>query len=148
MKTEAITWVIQITDFKKVIFQFYMTSLMAEKVSHSVVTDSLRPNGPQPTRLLCPWDSPGKNTGAGSHSLLQGMFPTQDQTWVSCIEGGFFTVWTTREVSMTGRGKSEFVWYYLKNVSVIYHYECLCNWMFLLFQTCLSTLEIHHGIWM
>jgi len=31
----------------------------------------------EPTRLLCPWDSPGKNTGVGSHSLLQGIFPTQ-----------------------------------------------------------------------
>ena len=31
----------------------------------------------QPTRLLCPWDSPGKNTGVGCHSLLQGIFPTQ-----------------------------------------------------------------------
>ena len=28
-------------------------------------------------RLLCPWDSPGKNTGVGCHSLLQGIFPTQ-----------------------------------------------------------------------
>ena len=33
--------------------------------------------GPWPTKLLCPWDSPGKNTGVGSHSLLQGIFPTQ-----------------------------------------------------------------------
>ena len=30
-----------------------------------------------PARLLCPWDSPGKNTGVGSHSLPQGIFPTQ-----------------------------------------------------------------------
>ena len=30
-----------------------------------------------PTRLLCPWDSPGKNTGMGCHSLLQGIFPIQ-----------------------------------------------------------------------
>ena len=30
-----------------------------------------------PSRLLCPWNSPGKNTGVGSHSLLQGIFPTQ-----------------------------------------------------------------------
>jgi len=29
------------------------------------------------TRLLCPWNSPGKNTGVGSHSFLQGIFPTQ-----------------------------------------------------------------------
>ena len=31
-----------------------------------------------PTRLLCPWDSPGKNTGGGCHFLLQGIFPTQE----------------------------------------------------------------------
>ena len=28
-------------------------------------------------RLLCPWDSLGKNTGVGCHALLQGIFPTQ-----------------------------------------------------------------------
>ena len=31
----------------------------------------------QPTRLLCLWNSPGKNTGVGSNSLLQGIFLTQ-----------------------------------------------------------------------
>ena len=36
-------------------------------VSRSVVSDSLWPHGLQPIRLLCPWDSPGKNTGAGCH---------------------------------------------------------------------------------
>ena len=46
-------------------------------VSHSVVSDSLRPHGLQPTRLLCPWNSPVKNTGVSSHSLLQGIFPIQ-----------------------------------------------------------------------
>ena len=30
-----------------------------------------------PTTFLCPWDSPGKNTGVGCHFLLQGIFPTQ-----------------------------------------------------------------------
>ena len=44
---------------------------------HSVVSDSLRPHGPQPARLLCPWNSPGKNTGVGSHSFLQEIFPAQ-----------------------------------------------------------------------
>ena len=29
------------------------------------------------TRLLCPWDFPGKNTGVGCHFLLQGIFPAQ-----------------------------------------------------------------------
>ena len=32
---------------------------------------------PVDTRLLCPWDSLGKNTRVGCHSLLQGIFPTQ-----------------------------------------------------------------------
>ena len=35
------------------------------------------PHGLQPSRLLCPWDSPGKNTGVGVHFLLQRIFPTQ-----------------------------------------------------------------------
>ena len=38
-------------------------------------------------------DSPGKNTRAGCHALLQRIFPIQ----ISCITGGFFTVWVTRE---------------------------------------------------
>ena len=33
--------------------------------------------GLYPARLLCPWDSPGKNTGVGCHALLQGIFLTQ-----------------------------------------------------------------------
>ena len=43
-----------------------------ESESLSVVSDSLRPHG-----LHSPWNSPGKNTGVGSLSLLQGIFPTQ-----------------------------------------------------------------------
>ena len=37
----------------------------------------MRPLGPYPARLLCPWNSPGKNTGEGCHALLQGIFLTQ-----------------------------------------------------------------------
>ena len=40
----------------------------------SVVSESLQPCGLQPTRLLCPWNFPGKDTGAGCHDLLQGIF--------------------------------------------------------------------------
>ena len=46
-------------------------------LSGQVVSDSLRPHGLYPARLLCPWDSPGKHTGVGCHFLLQGIFPTQ-----------------------------------------------------------------------
>ena len=43
----------------------------------SIVSNSVRPYGLWPTRLLCPWNSPGKNTGVGCHALLQRIFPTQ-----------------------------------------------------------------------
>ena len=48
------------------------------RVSPLVVSDSLRPSGLWLSRLLCPWDSPGKNTGVGSHPLLQGISPTRE----------------------------------------------------------------------
>ena len=41
------------------------------KWSRSVVSNSSRPHGLQPTRLLHPWDSPGKSTGVGYHCLLR-----------------------------------------------------------------------------
>ena len=37
------------------------------------MSDSVQPHRRQPTRLCCPWDSPGKNTGVGCHFLLQCM---------------------------------------------------------------------------
>jgi len=40
------------------------------KWSRSVMSDSSRPHGLQPTRLLRPWDFPGKSTGVGCHCLL------------------------------------------------------------------------------
>ena len=39
----------------------------------SVVSNSVQPCRRQPTRMPCPWDSPGKNTGVGCHFLLQCM---------------------------------------------------------------------------
>ena len=48
-----------------------------EKVLVAQSRLTLQPHGLQPTRLLGPRDSPGKNTGVGSHSLLQGIFLTQ-----------------------------------------------------------------------
>ena len=45
--------------------------------------------------LYTPWNSPGQNTGVGSHSLLQGIFPTQGLN--PGLPGGFFTSWATRK---------------------------------------------------
>ena len=42
------------------------------KGSRSVVSNSSQPHGLQPTRLLPPWDFPGKSTGVGCHCLLPG----------------------------------------------------------------------------
>ena len=55
-------------------------SAFMEKRCCSVTQPSLnllRPHGLQPTRLLCPWDIPSKNTGMGCHFFLRGIFPTQ-----------------------------------------------------------------------
>ena len=41
------------------------------------MSNILRPYGLQPTRFLCPQDSPGKNTGVDYYALLQSIFPTQ-----------------------------------------------------------------------
>ena len=47
-------------------------------VCHSAVSNSLWSHGLlQLTRFLCPWNSPGKNSGVDRHSLLQGIFLTQ-----------------------------------------------------------------------
>ena len=46
------------------------------KWSHSVVSNSSRPHGLQPTSLLRPWDFPGKSTGVGCHCLLWGRYVT------------------------------------------------------------------------
>ena len=49
----------------------WVYSLCPVSVSRSVIPGSLRPHGLQPTRLLCPWDSPGKDTGVDCHFDLQ-----------------------------------------------------------------------------
>ena len=50
------------------------------------MSDSLRPHRPKPTRLPCPWDSPGKNTGVGCHFLLQCMkVKSESEVTQSCL---------------------------------------------------------------
>ena len=52
-------------------------TLPFKSVSSSVVPNSLWPHGLQPTRLVCPWNFPGTDTGVDCHFLLQEIFPTQ-----------------------------------------------------------------------
>ena len=63
-------------------FYFFKLCCLLQRLSVcllnlSVVSGSLQPHGLLPARLFCPWDSLGKNTRVGSHSLLQGIFLTQ-----------------------------------------------------------------------
>ena len=60
--------------------QLSMHVIMKEKsesISSLLTADSLQPHELQPTRLLYPWSSPGKNTGVRCHFLLQRIFLTQ-----------------------------------------------------------------------
>ena len=62
----------------KIAFFFLFTQIsLILLFSCSVMYRSLIPHGLQPAWLLCAWNSPGKNTAVGSHSLLRGIFPTQ-----------------------------------------------------------------------
>ena len=73
-----ICWVTKRILLKHFVFRYHFRLIdESEGESYSIMSDSLWPYRLWPTRLLCPWNSPGKNTGAGSHSLLQGIFPTQ-----------------------------------------------------------------------
>ena len=50
------------------------------------MSDSVRPHGLPPTRLLCPWDFPGKSTGVGCHCLLQDLYIENYKTLVKEIK--------------------------------------------------------------
>ena len=66
--------------------------------SHSFVPDSLQPHG-----LCSPLNSPGQNTGGGSLSLLQGIFPTQGSN-PGLLNCRFFTSWAITEAKVHSKG--------------------------------------------
>ena len=57
----------------------------------------LQPHGLWPSRLLCTWGFPGKNTGVGCHALLQGIFPTQESNPHLLRPRQILHCWATRE---------------------------------------------------
>ena len=70
--------------------------------NHSVVSDSLWPHC-----LYSPWNFPAQNTGVGiAFPFSRGSSQPRDRTQVSCIAGGFFTSWATREAH-SGVGKTQ-----------------------------------------
>ena len=100
--------------------------------SHSVLCDSLQPHKLQPTRLLCPWDSPGKSTGVGCHFLLQGIFPTRGQN--PCLlhwQAGFVCLFFLTTGEAQRKRISHISFSYLQcpsgiSYSIIYFVPLLC----------------------
>ena len=66
------------------------------KVTQSCLT-LCNPMNCSPSGSSVHGNSSGKDTEVGCHAFLQGIFPKQDQAWVSWIIGKFFTFWVTRE---------------------------------------------------
>ena len=66
-------------------------------VSHSVMSDSLQPHGLWPTRLLCLGILQARILECVATRFSRGSSWPWGQTRVSCIAGGFFTIWTARE---------------------------------------------------
>ena len=100
----------KVTRYKTSI-QISVEFLCAEKVKSDMkvlVAQScltLRHHGLRPTRLLCLWNSPGKRIGVGSHSLLQGIFPTQGSKLGLLHWRHIFTIWAPREALRTSNLK-------------------------------------------
>ena len=86
------------------VYQVYM-ELHFQGISHSVVSDSLWPNRPQPNRLLCSWDCLGKNTRVSCHFLCQGIFWLRDWSCissVSCINRQILYHWASWKAQAIG----------------------------------------------
>ena len=74
----------------------------SETASCLGMSDSSRPHGLWPARLLHPWDSPGKDTGVGCIPFSRGSSWPRDRIWVSHIAGRFFTIWATKKPQAQG----------------------------------------------
>ena len=75
--------ILRLTDkFGKRVNYFILSPSESESDSLSVVSESLQPHG-----LYSPWNSPGQNSGVGSHSLLRRSSQPRDQTQVSHSAG-------------------------------------------------------------
>ena len=97
----------------------------------------------QPTRLLCPWDFPGKNIGLGCHFLLQGIFDPEIELMSPTRAGGFFTTEPlgkplflnnyAKELETSEQIKSE---YFQRKSEFLFHdWFCLAHGVSLLFYS-------------
>ena len=77
---QELSELVDIFNENKDLYNFLKSPLIGREdkknVMNNIFEKLLRPHGLWPARLLCPWNSPGKNTGMGCHFLLQGIFLT------------------------------------------------------------------------
>ena len=101
----------------------------------------MTPWTPWPTRLLCPWDSPGKNTGVGRHFLLQGIFLTQNQTCISRV-AYYWVTWESQWKDMVRQytiKKSFVIISYPRNANLKHEdYHCISVCCCSVAQSCLT----------
>ena len=88
-----------------------------ESESHSVMSDSLRPQG-----LYSPWNSPGQNTGMGSLSLLQGIFPTQGSN-PGLLHCRRILYHLNHKVSLLGLGSLYREFFKIMNLILLFEFE-------------------------
>ena len=99
-------WHFSCSGFLRAVFFFKLFCSLGILCHASVMSESLRPHGLQPGRLLCPWDSPGKDTGVGCHFFLQGIFSTQGQNpSVLCL-----LLWQAASLPLAPPGKPQDSW--------------------------------------
>ena len=72
----ALPGILQAATLEWVAISFSNAWKWKVKVKSLSCVQLLRPHGLQPSRLLCPWDFPHKNTGVGCHCLLLGIYYT------------------------------------------------------------------------
>ena len=101
-----------------------LSEVKGESESHSAVSDSLGSHG-----LYSPWNSPAQNTGVGSLSLLQGIFPTKGSN------PGLLHCWV-QELSHKRRPTDRYVAEYFSNIKI----STRLHLLIVLFKSCVSFL--------
>jgi len=110
-----------------------------------VVSDSVRPHRQQPTRLLHPWGSPGKNTGVGCHFLLQFRKVKSEREVVSHVRL-LATPWTAAYHALPSMGFSRQE--YWSGVPLPSPSFMLVNIIkFLYFHKIIKHLDINRRLW-
>ena len=97
------------------------------------MSNILWPHELQSTRILCPWDFPGKKTREGCHFLLQGIFSTQRLNHISCIGRRILYHLTTKEAHV-----HIYMYTYGRHVHNRVHFKVSYTWHFAFTSACIS----------